>query len=318
MPVVSGNYYHQCYFDQTIDGAVAAVTDCDNFNDFTYDFLFNGNGEAAFGWSALDITGVYELYMQVDSVWGTTNPYIPLLIKEDYSAGSTLALDLDARFAVRSTFAPQSGAGPWSNISRVGTNTAYNLVGTFATGWGGTGVDITDPYALTFDGISGLNASRISFGTTWSSQTDLTYSLWLRPEATAGDRVILSNQGSNEGYSLLYTSEGKLKLSLADDTGIPAYSTEILADGPIGYWPLNQVSGTTVVNLGTSGSNLDATYDAGSPNSSTDSRLNGSRSQRVTTDSERLRVGGAFRYDGLHCGWCDCGSLGQVRCGCMG
>ena len=54
-----------------------------------------------------------------------------------------------------------------------------------------------------------------------------------------------------------------------------AYSTEVLADGPVGYWRLNETSGSTVVD--SSGNGLNGTY-INSPSLNQQSRVSGGAS----------------------------------------
>ena len=291
-PSDDGVYYYNCYFDNVLDEAVATVNDCSDFQFFQYDFLFNGNGEAEFDYSQIYDPGTYEFYIKSESEWGATDSYIPVLVKEAYKGGENLVVDLDARYADRSSFIAQTAGNTWGNIAANSAGESYALNGTFSSAWTGTGIDIQDPYSLQFSGNPGLNADHLNFGDHWNNESYQSYSLWFYGETHTSDGVLLANKADNEGFTLIFTKEGKLKLNISDDSGIADYSTAVLADNPIAYWPLDQFSGSTVSNLGSSGSNLDAVYDAGTPNFVKDSRITESYSQDVVSQDDRLVIPG--------------------------
>lgn len=289
-PTDNGVYYYNCFYDNAIDGTVATTNNCSDFFLFQYDMLYNGNGEADFAYHSSYVPGTYEFYVKAESKWGVSDNYIPVLIKDLYQGGEDLVLDLDAQYANYSSLGPQSGNSSWASIAASAPGTSYDLQGTFSTGWVGSGIDIADPYALQFDGVSGFSAGHLNIGSQWNNEPEQSYSLWIYAEGTGADSTLLSNKVDSEGFALTLTDEGKVRLNIADATGIADYSTVVLADNPIGYWPLTQSTGSTISNLGSSGANLDASYPAGAPNVSLDSRIHNTYSHEVAADGQEVQL----------------------------
>ncbi|MBI2606974.1 MAG: LamG domain-containing protein, partial [Deltaproteobacteria bacterium] len=107
---------------------------------------------------------------------------------------------------------------------------------------------------LVFNGST--SNSYVDFGTGVNNNADFSFETWIKPaNAAATGKVILSNGtttnwgASNEtdtGLTIRQsgTYPGKLELYLGEKAE-QSYSQAVLADNPVGYWRLNETSGTS-------------------------------------------------------------------------
>ena len=215
----------------------------------------NSSGQATFTLKSTRI-GFPTLTASVVSDGVTLNPigHVTLL-----AAGSTPQTDYQAGLAT-------GGQAPGSNtlftssfkdltqLSDTNNGTLYNFGYTTSSGWSGNGSLLTTgalgPNRLVFNGTSNY----ADFGTSINPDSSFTFETWIRPQNPTSGSVILSTaDSSNKGFNLSQLSDGSGKVSLAPAGVTSVYSQAVLADNPLFYWKLNEVSGTTAADFSGNG-----------------------------------------------------------------
>lgn len=287
---------YTCVFDQVIDGAVAAGTNCTSLPGTVDTTFFPAQG--AITWTP-DATayGPYEIRITGDLDGVTDDEIIVVDVRQLYSR-TLLALDFDAQFA--DLAAP--GTNPlasWSNL-RDGVTTAalnnFDYNGT--SGWFGDGTQET-PHSLELDGVNDY----IDLGNSLAANTRLYINAWINPaDVSTANATILSNGGgTGNGFTVRQNASqaGSVELLLGSAPGGPTHDATITSDSPIGYWRMGQTG--TVTNLGSIGSDVDATLsgtyaDAASlvygTGDSTD--FDGSSAQMVIPNDPDINAGGTY------------------------
>jgi len=115
------------------------------------------------------------------------------------------------------------------------------------TNWFGNGgqVTATDPYSLEFDSAQYL------LGSTFANSNTAQYiEAWVNPGTLTGGQFIFGDADSGYGMQMLESKavSGELELQL---TNLENYVDAVMDDEPIGFWRLNETSGTIAASLGT-------------------------------------------------------------------
>jgi hypothetical protein len=238
------NMSYTCYYDQEVDGAVAAVNLCTALpSDGTPTFstvtgaLAWTPGSTAYGSYELKFTGT-NINTVSDSKIVTVN------VRSPYVSSNLLAY-WDAQFAngtshvTNSTsikdvlFAATTNDGVLNNFSQ-----------TVSSGWTGNAArsisSATDgPFRLVMDGVD----DHLSFPVGLNSNADMMVDGWVRPTAATAGAVILSNADSTKGIRIkqAYDGSGRVQAQI----GLTNYDDVVVADAPKVYWRLNEPIGTS-------------------------------------------------------------------------
>lgn len=255
---------YTCVFDQVVDGAVSASTACSTlpgtatFSSTTGQLAWTPN-TSALGPYEIKVTG--SLYGECAS-----SDVVVLDVKENFSMSNLVAL-FDPQFADGRTINTNSPfASTWKNLSSAGSSLNGSLsAGTWnAAAWTGVG-STSSPYGLRF---TGANSNRVDFGSGLSSNSDLAFHLWAKPtNVSASGTVLISTGGaSGDGFVLRQSasSPGKVEMIVGDTSSL-VYSTVVMGLNPVGYWKLDESSGTSVADSSgnsLTGSNTNATIAA--------------------------------------------------------
>jgi hypothetical protein len=273
---------YTCYFDNNVDGAVAASTACSSLPG-TVDFsTFSSDG--VFTWTpSTAVFGPFEIKVTGTNVAGSASEIYIVDVRAGYSLTNLIA-SWDASFATLSgNGLNASPTGTLYNLTSGGVTydgTLSNFGYTTATGWTGDNTATvssaaTGPYRLAFDGTN----DKVSLGTGLNSLSSNFIDLWIRPTSVSSlGAVILDNSDvSNKGLKLLQSKSvpGTLELQV----GQRSYYDEVMADSPAFYSRLNsygdffdatgangKASSSTGVTSGTTGAL--ATY-GGDPDKAT-------------------------------------------------
>jgi hypothetical protein len=161
-------------------------------------------------------------------------------------------------------FTSAATAGSWLNLF----SSASNGTLTFGTTnpWGGTGQSSTsavDPYALT---LNQANSDSLSLGTALSAATQFSTETWVKPSplpsASPAAIIVGNGGGTGDGFVLRQSQITPDRAEFVVGQKYYSYKDLILSDKPIGYWRLNEASGTIAYDLTAYGRN--AGYPASS------------------------------------------------------
>jgi hypothetical protein len=117
---------------------------------------------------------------------------------------------------------------------------------------------MASPYRLSFQGTG---QDRVDFGSALNAYSTMTINAWFKPTTpSATNKVILSNGGGiNNGFEIRQSSSpGKIELVVGNVDSISGYQGILQAQSPVGYWKLDELSGTTAAD--SSGNNHPGTY----------------------------------------------------------
>ncbi|CAN5706051.1 hypothetical protein BH10BDE1_BH10BDE1_02780 [soil metagenome] len=233
---------YTCYYDNSVDGTVAATTPCSslpgvaNFATFMTDGVFAWTPSAA-------VFGPFEIKVTGTNAAGSASEIYIVDVRAPYSMTNLLSY-WDAAFATLSGNGLNSPATTnFVNLTTGGVSydgTLSNFGFTNSSGWtGDNGSTIstpaTGPYRLAFDGTN----DKVSFGTGINGQSSLLFDTWIRPaNAAALGKVLIDNSdSSNHGFKLLQSRSvpGALELQV----GQKSYYDEVMADSPAAYFRLD-------------------------------------------------------------------------------
>lgn len=247
------NMTYACVYNQTYNGVFSPGTPCTSlpgtatFNTTTGVFAWTPS-VAAWGPYQFQITGT------LDGTFSTTETFY-IDVRPAYSL-TNLRGSYDAQFANLTT--PYSSANyTWKDLT---TNGFDGTLNNDANGtWVGSGT-ASSPYALSLNG-----SAVVDFGSSlMASQTKMMFGVWISPSsATSLNKVILtdSGDGTGNGFTLRQASSNASYLELLVGQLSGSYKSTVLSSSPIGYWQLNETTGTTVADV--SGDNNTGTINGG-------------------------------------------------------
>lgn len=239
-----------CTFDQLVDGAVVSGTDCTSLPGYPAT-TFSG---AVLRWTPNRAAwGPYEIAIRATTPAGRSATLVLVNTVRPAYPVAKLRGDWSAQFA--SGIAPYAAANlQWTDLT--GNRFHGTLSDALQTSWLGTS-GFSNPYALSLSG-----SGKVTFDPgLLQGQTQMAFQTWLNPtEVSAKGTVVVSNSGNGagSGFSLRqsYRPSGGYELSLGQ-----SYQDAVLAAGPIGYWRLNEPSGSTAYDI--SGRENHGTYSGG-------------------------------------------------------
>lgn len=200
--------------------------------------------------------GTFQITITAGDGVGTDTNSFFVTIREPFTNGASLVLALDAAVSVASS----AIAGGMAAIPRLdgtaldavshwlGLKGIYNGVlnaanFTSPTPWSGVG-NYTNPYQLNFNGTDDV----LNLGAVLSTATRAGFSMWVKPTNvnTAGAVLLSNGGGSGNGLQLRQSRTGSGQLELELGNVASNYSATVLADTPIAYWRLADVTPTVV------------------------------------------------------------------------
>ncbi len=255
-PGVDTNMTYSCYYDTLIDGVVSPSLLCNTLPGFVLDPAFSTNGK--FSWTPpVDALSekAYEILVRGNDGSINADRIFGVNIRDPY-VRSNLVLELSAPFTRGGNPGLNSPATTiWDNLLVGGSSLNATLTGAFGSGWQGNGTDITNPYRLVFDGISGPTASRATLGSAFGLGATFGFSTWINPSnlALGSNAYVLSGGGVTiSGWSLRQTSTGVLSLDLGSS---PGYEATVLSQSPTAFYRFEEAAGIAITDSSGNGNN---------------------------------------------------------------
>lgn len=229
---------YSCTFDQVIDGAVAAGTNCSSLpGTVAFD-----TSTGILNWTPSNLAwGAYEIKVVGTNPAGANAELIIVDVASSYQSASLLSY-WDAGFADLAKPAVNSPlTTTWKNLSSAGNawdGTLSFFAGTNLSGWTSSGNT-----KIAFDGVN----DQIDFGSSINSENTVGLDFWLNPGDQNKSTIFSFGDGSGNGLSLKQSSEGDGRLVLT--TSENTYTEEVLADSPVEYYRLNEPAGAMAFDI---------------------------------------------------------------------
>ena len=218
-------------------------------------------------------TGLSLRRRMVFSQTASASTYVS--VRENYTI-TNLVSALDALMADVGASSPLSSVPAMPRLTANSDNNAsgvfQTLKGSFtgslsfgtAAPYQGTGQSSTSavaPYSLAFDGSN----DSLSLSTALNSAANFGIETWLNPgaPATPGSMMITNASGTatTNGFQLRQSTTPPGRAEFVVGKKYYSYRDYVLSLGPVGYWRLNETSGTTALDLSAQGNH--GTYIGG-------------------------------------------------------
>ena len=215
--------------------------------------------------------GTYRFILAAtDAISNTASDSIFVTVRENYSTAEIAAV-FDATAADGGASSPilSTPVEPRinSNNNNNSTESFANAAGTapgilnFGTlspyqGTGRTSTISVDPYALAFDGTN----DALNLGPLLAGYPQFTIETWVKPSSpSTANSVLLGNGGGrNNGMVIRQSTPPTNRAEFVVGQKYYSYRDLVLSDQPVGYWRLNEASGTVAKDLSAYGNS--ATY----------------------------------------------------------
>ena len=203
--------------------------------------------------------GTYQfVFTPTDGTTSGVASTLNVTVRENSTTSNLLAA-LDAWYATNATgfgssvpsgvFGASSSATSWLNLLSGSGGQTMN-----ACTWSGSGVAAA-PYSLSFDGA----IARLDLGSqVVNSSSKFAIETWVKPglPTTSGAVIVGNGAMTANGFALRQSVSGLPGRSefVVGQKNLK-YQDVVLAQGPVGYWRLNESSGTVATELTGSGNN---------------------------------------------------------------
>lgn len=235
---------YSCAYDQVVDNSVSASNNCGNLSG-TFSF---STTSGALSWSGTtkSAIGFYEFNLRAtDNTSSLTSQAITTVdIRPNYSTTNLIG-NYSAMFS--SGVTTQSAITTWQDLTSTnvdGTLNNFSFGGLY--GWLGSGT-VVSPYRLGLDGINDY----VDFNTLGNTATSATFETWYKPSQinTSPVGYIMGNGDSgNRGITVREAKGYRNRVEAF--TGNKNYADEVMADTPVVYLRMGDISGDSAYDIG--------------------------------------------------------------------